>query len=169
MTKCKGKTKTGKKCNSSATQEGYCRWHHEPYECIVCLDKLEEKDGPLPCGHIVHRSCVQKAADAMQDLRAEDGYPPIKECLCPVCRTVVEGLKPKEVPSAEAPLLIEITLNGNELNTAIRNWIVSGGIVSLSWYIWRALREKYPSYNSDELIFFAQLIAPEILRFLIVQ
>ncbi len=40
-------------------------------ECVVCLLNFDKDDGPLPCGHWIHLSCVEK------HFKPE----------CPVCRT----------------------------------------------------------------------------------
>ena len=60
--------------------------------CIICF---EDNEKILPCGHNVHIECVKKAVDALQDIRSQDGYPPIKEATCPVCKTVIPDVKPK--------------------------------------------------------------------------
>ena len=40
-------------------------------DCIICLEKLTEKDSPQICGHVFHLSCLQ------QQFKPE----------CPLCRT----------------------------------------------------------------------------------
>ncbi len=159
MTECKGITKVGKKCRGTATRNGYCRWHYQANECVVCMDNFEEGELPLPCGHWVHRRCVQRGADAMQDLRSEEGYPPIEECICPVCRTPVSDLKPKEIIHSAPPLQINIILTTDEIYTAFLNWQQSDRVAPLSWYIWVTLCEKYPSYDYDGLVTIAYVFA----------
>ena len=86
--------------------------------CIICL---EDNEKILPCGHNVHIECVKKAVDALQDIRSQDGYAPIKEATCPVCKKVVPDVKPKTpepVPDyIEEPYFED--LNETEINMAI--------------------------------------------------
>jgi hypothetical protein len=42
----------------------------KPQECIICLEKLNDADNALQCGHWIHISCIQK------QFKPE----------CPVCR-----------------------------------------------------------------------------------
>ncbi len=125
MARCRGTTNVGKKCRNNATDDGYCQLHYIT-ECVVCLENFEEQELSLPCGHWIHRTCVQKSADAMQELRAQEGYPPIEECICPICRAPVPDLKPQAPPpplhlsTAEVQLLV-VVVSGAEMY-AFTNW-----------------------------------------------
>ena len=164
MTKFKGKTQAGERCRDNATYQGYCRWHiPEPNtekvlntECIVCCEPFSNGESSLPCGHWVHSNCVQKSADALQELRAEEGYPPIDECTCPICRTAVPDMKPKEAPPVPplntGTMEFDVLLTQNEMLTVYHAWEQSTQQAPLRWYIWVALSEKYPDENQDNLI-----------------
>ena len=115
-------------------------------ECCVCYEEFTANQEPLPCGHWVHVECVQKSADALQDIRVADGYPPIKECLCPVCRQPVEGMVPKEPAQPED---IHVVLVLEEINTAFVRSQESGE--SLDKHIFDILQEKYPEHPQEIL------------------
>lgn len=117
-------------------------------ECCVCYEEFTEE--PLPCGHQVHRDCVQKSADALQDIRATDGYPPIHECPCPVCRQPVEGMVPKDPPENLED--IEIVLQHDDLMTAVDRWNDNPD-KPLDQHILDILCEKYP--NEQPMILYA--------------
>ena len=88
-------------------------------------------------------------------MRAQDGYPPIEDCSCPVCRTPVPDMKPIEPPSVPP---VGINISSEEVNTAVQVWENSDRSVPLSVYIWISLCEKYPDYNTDILIVTALMI-----------
>jgi len=150
MTICKGITKNGKKCRATTNVKGYCRWHTTPIECIVCYEIFNE--AVLPCGHSIHRECVQKSADALQEVRAKDGYPPIEDCTCPICRAVVPDMKPKDAPPVQSPIIHNIMLEELDIQVAYHNWEISDRHAPFSWYIWVLLCEQYPDINPNHLI-----------------
>ncbi len=154
MTRCNGRTKSGNRCRANVTINGYCRWHIilETQDCAVCYESFNDEPA-LPCGHWVHRDCVQKSADALQEIRANEGYPPIEVCSCPVCRTSVQGMKPKEAPPVPSfNVNVDVTLNYLEMNIAFQDWIQSDRTAPLSWYIWVILSEKYPDETSESML-----------------
>jgi hypothetical protein len=157
MTRCNGRTKSGNRCRANVTNNGYCRWHNNidvPQtnpDCAVCYEPCNEF--ALPCGHWVHRICVQKGADALQEIRATEGYPPIEVCSCPVCRTSVPGMKPTEAPPVPSfNVNVDVTLDYSEMNVAFQDWVQSDRTAPLSWYIWTILSEKYPNEDSESII-----------------
>lgn len=123
-------------------------------ECIVCCELVDET---LPCGHWVHKDCVQKAADALQEIRAAEGYPPIVECYCPLCKQPVPDMKPVQLDSTTINGL-DVVLEDAELFSAFREWERKGGDIPISWYLWLKLLEKYPDYgNPQRLVAVADL------------
>lgn len=163
MVKCKGSNKTGKKCNAIADNNGYCRWHRPSdtiTECLVCYE-IFQNEKELPCGHSIHIECVQKSADALQDIRTQDGFPPIDTCCCPICRRPVPGLKPKQAQPVKP--LAAIHLDCHELNHSYTAWETSDRIAPLSWYLWIAFSEKYPEFNPEELIDIAGVMEDMII------
>jgi len=44
----------------------------EEENCSICLEKIQEKDPPLSCGHVFHASCLEKMTDNR----------------CPLCRRI---------------------------------------------------------------------------------
>ncbi len=174
MPKCKGKTVEGKKCRAHITRDGYCRWHapksnnDPPDECVVCYEPFEELQRPLDCGHWIHKTCIQKSGDAMQDTRAQDGYPPIYVCICPVCRAPVPGVIPKDPPPVPPlPTQILVSLDYEEMSLPFGEWLESDRIVPLEWYIWIELCMKYPEYHPDDLVI-ASTILEEMVNPLVI-
>ena len=163
MTICNGTTKAGNKCRATAGDNGYCRWHSaDAQDCGVCYEPCKD-EGALPCGHWVHRECVQKGADAMQEIRAADGYPPIDECYCPICKASVPGMKPIEAPPVPS-LLTAATLTTGELREAFQAWEESDRAAPISWYIWVLLSEKYPQYNDDQELVILSTMFEHLIR-----
>ena len=54
-------------------------------DCPICTEESPELD-ILMCGHRVHKECVKKSADAMQDKLVKEGYPARTCARCPLCR-----------------------------------------------------------------------------------
>ena len=160
MVRCKGITRNGNRCKATATSNNYCRWHMQN-KCAVCYTKFKSGESALNCGHWVHRECVQKAADAMQELRNEEGYPPLEECVCPVCRSPVPDMKP--APRVE-PILVDVVLDNEEMRNAYQMWETSSRTAPLNWYIWMELCNKYPDYENQEGLITAAHTFEQLIR-----
>ena len=140
----------------------------EQKECIVCYEPFGENEKLLSCNHIVHLDCIQKSADAMQDIRIIDGYPPIKECVCPVCKKPVKGIKPKdpEINNNEE-LLTLLYFTNEELNEAVNNWYNDFSLndsIPLSLYFWEILCQIYPENDNIFLLNISHIIEREFLE-----
>jgi len=166
MTRCKGIAKNGNRCRASASINGYCRWHSNVQECAVCYEPFANGDTALPCSHWIHRECVQKSADALQEIRASEGYPPIQDCTCPVCRAVVPDMKPKEAPPVPS-LESGIILTSTEMTAVFQEWRDDGSTYPLRLYIWNKLVEKYPEHHVQELVSIAGAFE-EIIRMVMI-
>ncbi len=142
MTRCQGITKSGKRCKVN----GQCRWHlalpPPSHDCIVCLDEIPYEQSALPCGHWIHGECIQKHADAMQELRVQEGFPPLSEGMCAICRAPVPDVIPKQVELGPAGSTVSVQLSNTDVHTAMLSWMVFGGPFSM--HIWVKLREQYP-------------------------
>jgi hypothetical protein len=179
--KCKGIKKDGTKCQSNCLKNSeYCYWHqnlinnnvNNNEECIVCCEKFNINDKPLPCGHWIHIDCVQKSADALQEIRHQDGYPPIYECLCPICRKPVPDLKPKIIDISDNLIMdissnnisnIDLYLTRQEIYNIFDNWLRSTVFTPLSFFIWVKLNEKYPDYEDQDLLILASTMFENLL------
>lgn len=127
-------------------------------DCVVCYDPILPTEEPLPCNHSVHRECIQKSADALQELRAQDGYSPLEQCTCPVCRTPVPGMVPKPPPETPNLGYQQFLLDQEDLERALREYHESNSETPpFGWYIWTILSEKYPDQSPDILIAVAEM------------
>jgi len=157
MPVCKGITKSGRNCKLKSTLNGYCKWHTEAHECIVCLDSVNKA---LPCGHWIHSECIQKHADAMQELRSIEGYPPLKEAVCSVCRAPVPGIIPKD-----PPITAEINISEHILQEVYTYYMANNynNDLTLAFLIWVELCVLYPNYHAPDLLIIAAQSFAELI------
>jgi len=150
---CKGLTKNGTKCKRKIKNntEEYCKLHeYQDQTCIVCLDGYARNEGPLPCGHWIHRECIKKHADSMQDLRAKEGYPPLKVGTCSVCRSPVPEVIPKPAPSVQPYSYIHI--DADRMQAIYNEWCQLNNGVTLAFLFWIELCNKFPNYHTPSIL-----------------
>ena len=117
--RCNGFTKYNKRCKLKATKNGYCHCHSKIYNkeknneniCLFCYEKIEKED-KISCGHNIHKKCLQKSCNSIQDINSENGYPPLKTCNCPICNKIISEIKPKK------PLPVE-TLSISQIESIV--------------------------------------------------
>jgi len=104
--------------------------------CPVCTEEMCETD-KLECGHQLHPRCVKKAADALQEQRADLGYPSLQYARCPLCRADLLN-----IPVKPAPWFGEITLNTAQVSTLLQILESGCGIIDM---------DTVPSFISDQM------------------
>jgi Ring finger domain len=92
---CDEHTCQSKRCknqkDASSRGGNYCSEHkkqcalEKPEECPVCLEALDEKEQPWPCGHYVHSNCIVKGMKPECPLCRE------KLPLCPSDLRIIEN------------------------------------------------------------------------------
>jgi len=139
-------------------------------ECIICYEQFLPNETCLDCNHWIHVSCVQKSADALQDIRALDGYPPIYDCKCPVCKVPVKGLIPKNPPSVPVinDNVSELFISHEQINSSMANWIIDNinnidNNIPLRMYLWNVISDNHPNYDNEMLIYMSEIIENELM------
>lgn len=131
-------------------------------ECLICYEPLLEET-TLVCGHRFHSQCIQKSGDALQETRVENGYPPLKYCPCPLCRTPLVNYIAKTIPVCMTD--DQYNIDSKTLLEIIDQWTVMNDDSPLSFYFWIELCEKYPTVSKEtEFLEYAQDLAAKILR-----
>lgn len=129
--------------------------------CLVCTNEFGPDDIALDCGHWIHRDCIQKHADAMQDLRQQEGYPPLTEASCPVCRATVSDIVPKK-PEQVEEIIANFRLHQDDLTRCAEEWAKESSSISMSFFIWIKLCTDYPDISPESLLvaahFYSDLI-----------
>ena len=172
MPLCKSQTKSGKFCKLSVTKNGFCHLHYvyepnyrnipKPDSCIVCLENMVNVKRPLPCGHWIHKKCIQQTVDSLQQINFNMGLPPLQHAQCPLCKLPIKFIVP--TPNCTLPPHQIYIIPAAALQTAYTNWR-NNDQAALSFYIWVELCTLYPQTNPELLIqicnMMCDLIVPE--------
>ncbi len=157
MVRCKGKTAAGTSCHNHTTNDNhYCRLHQAQVpigeDCPVCIEPLTLED-VLSCMHQVHKACVKKAVDQLQDSLVDEGYPAFKYGRCPLCRAVQKDILAK--PSSWYGTIEICSGSMKSLLDTIRDY---EGWVSME-HIPNEILEQMPDAAEEEQILFANIAA----------
>ncbi len=157
MVHCKGKTAHAMSCHNHTTNANhYCHLHQEQAptgeNCPICTELLTNQDA-LSCTHKVHKSCVQKTVDFMQDDLVKKGYPPQKYGKCPLCRAVQKDILAKQ-PSWYGT----ITIHTESIRSLLDTTQDYGGWISKE-HIPEELLQQMPNAVEEEQLLFANTAA----------
>lgn len=150
---CQGITKTKEKCkNTVKNNTKFCRFHtikyDKPDECPICMESLFQVVKPLQCGHWVHKSCIKKFVHSQQELKFSEGYSPMVNAECPVCRAKLTDIK------TENPVF-QIYLSKAILLNSINNFLYNK--VPLAFYYTHYLINHFSIKDEEMLMIVCEL------------